>query len=56
MRDGRTGRVRWLRMREGVFMRWIPWMHGLVAAVCAAPLMAHAARPMNTDAARVVDD
>ncbi len=37
-------------------MRWTPWMHGLAAVLCATPLMAHAARPMNTDDARVVDD
>ena len=48
--------ARWLRMREGVFMRWTPWMHGLAAVLCATPLMAHAARPMNTDDALVVDD
>ena len=37
-------------------MRLIPLPCRIALALCAAPLLAHAARPMNTDDARVVDD
>ena len=37
-------------------MRWIPPKICTVLLLCSTPWLAHAARPMNTDDARVVDD
>ena len=37
-------------------MRFSLLKHSIALALCAAPWLAHAARPMNTDDARLVDD